>query len=303
MIQLKFHLMSPFTGRLPFTGGPLRAAFLNLLRQADAELSSQVHDASEVRTYSLDPFPYDRQFMTLFKEGEEYTFGVNLLDSEHYARAIRQLVIANRTGIRLYHHLFPVRRIDLEQVNLETTMASWVEEFKRARGNSVVVTMYFLTPTQLSMYGSDMGCLLPQPERVFPALLRVWNRINQATSLERVSDYREWVEKNVSVSYHRIHTETVPLGRGRDFVGFVGKVVYVVGDRNSPFAALTGGLARFAEVSNIGKNRTAGLGRVRTVLETAAEGRGRKTRIRRGESVSRTGRGQTKNTQTTSAKV
>ncbi|MHA1247370.1 MAG: CRISPR system precrRNA processing endoribonuclease RAMP protein Cas6 [Candidatus Thorarchaeota archaeon] len=295
MMQLRFHLMSPFSGRLPFTGGPLRAAFLSLLRQADAELSSQVHDASEVRTYSLDPFPFDKRFMTLFEEGEEYTFGVNLLNSEHYARAIRQLVIANRTDIRLYHHVFPVRRIDLEQVNPETAMASWVEEFKRAKGESVVVTMHFLTPTQLSVYGSEMGCLLPQPERVFPALLRVWNRINQATSLERVSDYRDWVEKNVSVSYHRIHTETVPLGRGRDFVGFVGKVVYAVGDRDSPFAALTGGLAKFAEISNIGKNRTAGLGRVRTVLEVGTERRGHNTR--RGEFVSRTGRRETKDSE------
>jgi CRISPR-associated endoribonuclease Cas6 len=170
-------------------------------------------------------------------------------------------------SVRIYHEVFPLKRIDFNVYDAGNAMEAWIDEFKNCFSNTIRIVMTFLTPTQLSAYGSDFACVLPQPERLFPSLLRVWNEIEKATSIEHVSEYRNWIESHVHVSAHRIRTVEVPLGRTRKVVGFLGRVVYSVSDAQSPLAYLTAGLAKFAQLSNVGKNRTAGFGQAFVRIE------------------------------------
>jgi CRISPR-associated endoribonuclease Cas6 len=261
MISLRFRVTSPFTGRMGFTGIPLRAGFLDMLRRYDRKLSNRVHDASTVRSYSLDPFLFDRNFATEFTQGDEYSFGVNLFDAESVSNAIRNMAIEGSSEIRIHHHHFPVRRIDFERHEGDELMNQWIAEDIDTEERSISIRMRFLTPTQLSQYGTDRACLLPTPEKVFTGLLRVWNTVGRATKVEQPSSYYDWINRNVYVSHHRIRTEKVPLGRSRSVVGFVGNVTFGVESVTEPFGQLTLGLARFAEICNVGKNRTAGLGK------------------------------------------
>ena len=268
MIELQFDVVSPFTGELGFTGTPLRAAFLSLLKGCSDQLSTEVHDERAVRTYALQPFAHDKEFRTVFEEGREYSFRVNLLDSDRYQDALRRFALTSRRSIRIHHEVFPLRRIDFISYDAGKTMETWIDEFKESFHDTIRIVMTFLTPTQLSAYGSDFACLLPQPERVFPSLLRVWNEIERATAIEHVSEYRNWVESKVHVSAHRLHTAEVPLGRTRKVVGFLGRVVYTISDAQSPLGYLTAGLAKFALLSNVGKSRTAGFGHVDVRIES-----------------------------------
>jgi CRISPR-associated endoribonuclease Cas6 len=254
--------MSPFSGTLNYTGSPLRAAFLNLVRDCDYELSNNIHETGAIRQYSLHPFPFNRQFNTNFNEGEEYRFKVNLLDADKFKDAIRNIALGINSDIRLHHHAFPIRRIDFDHNDANQLMTGWTEPVKEIDVKSIRIGMHFETPTQLSVYGSDYACVLPQPARVFTALLRVWESIEKSSTVEYTSEYRDWVEQNVHISRHRIRTAHVPIGRRRQVVGFVGDVDYIIDTADSQLVALTVGLTRFAEFSNIGKNRTAGFGKV-----------------------------------------
>lgn len=267
MISLEFHVMSPFSGSLDYTGSPLRAAFLNLMKECDGDLSQQIHAEGAIRQYALHPFPFDRRrFMTQFTEGEEYSFRINLLNADKFRDAIRSIALGIRSDMRLHHYKFPIRRIDFDHNDGDRLMAQWTEPVRTADADSMKVNMHFETPTQLSVYGSEYACVLPQPERVFTSLLRVWSSLERRSTLEYVSEYRDWVEQNVHINWHRLHTATVPIGRRRQVVGFVGEVVYTIDEVDSQLATLTLGLAKFAEYCNVGKNRTAGLGKVSVEL-------------------------------------
>ncbi|MCF2138273.1 MAG: CRISPR system precrRNA processing endoribonuclease RAMP protein Cas6 [Candidatus Thorarchaeota archaeon] len=266
MISLQFYLQSPFTGSLDFTGTALRGAFLNMLKSDDPELSKTLHDSHETRIYSLVPFPTDTRFQTLFNEGETYNFAVHVLDAGSLRTGIRNLIIRPPKTIRLHHYQFPVSRIDYTQLDFEALMAEWTDEFRSTLCTPYKIVMRFLTPTHLSHYGSDFSTLFPQPERVFPSLLRVWNNIDRLPLIERVSEYRDWVEQKVSISRYNLRTTEIRMGTRRKIIGFIGETVYSIHDNDSPFAALTASLSRFAELSNVGKNRTAGFGRVEVRL-------------------------------------
>lgn len=261
MIILRFYLESPFTGVFDYTGVPLRAAFLNILRQQDFELSSAVHDSIGVRSYSLDPFPHDRYFRTEFKQGNVYNFGLNLFGAGEPKKIIRAIANSYRDRIRIYNQQFLIKQIDIQQVDLSNMMERWMAEVDE-NTRLVSVPLRFLTPTQLSQYGNDFADLFPTPEKIFSGLLRVWNAVENSTALERVGEYRDWVNRNVHVSDYKLRTVKVPLGRGRVVVGFIGNVTYQIQNSDRHLSPLTYALARFAEFCNVGKNRTAGLGRV-----------------------------------------
>ncbi len=274
MISLEIHVRSLFTGELEFTGVALRAAFLSLLKQSDPELSKKLHDASSVQAYAIHPFDFGTCFKTQFVQGEEYSFTVHILDTEESGHSVRGIIMNRDALLDVYHQKMMVTQIDITRRSPDGLMSQWIKE--EVNQDIVRLPFMFKTPTQLSQYGSDCACLLPVPERVFPALLRIWNTVSGATRVERVTDYRDWVEQNVSVSRHRIRTTELELGRKRSFVGFIGEVVYNVRNAQEPFGRLTAGLAHFAELSNIGKNRTAGFGMVR--LLTRTENRSRELR-------------------------
>ncbi len=265
IVSLNIHVRSLFTGELDFTGVALRAAFLSLLRQNDPSLSTKIHDPSSVQSYALRPFEFDSDFKTHFSQGALYSFGVNLLNSNEYGDVLRHILMNRDLLFKVYHQNVVVTQIDIKSQIPDALMLQWT---KGAIENEMVrLALRFKTPTQLSQYGSERACLLPVPERVFPSLLRVWNTVSGATKIERVTDYRDWVEQNVSVSRHRIRTTEIELGRERPFVGFIGDVVYNVWNASEPFGRLTVGLAHFAELSNVGKNRTAGFGMVRLIRD------------------------------------
>jgi CRISPR-associated endoribonuclease Cas6 len=262
MITLRFHLTSPFSGEIGFSGIALRAGFLNYLREYDNELSGKVHGANGLRAYSIDPFPCNKRFITQFEEGQEYDFSVHLFRPSAFQDLIRKIVLNNCYRIRLYHHTFSMIRIDFERKVPSTMMKEWTRCVDESDRTPIRMRFRFETPTQLSNYGSDRAFLLPTPEKVFTGLLRIWNTMENATHLETTSEYHDWTTKNIYISGHNIQTVKVPLGRQRNILGFIGNIVYNIDVREDPLTKLTVGLAKFAEISNVGKNRSAGFGKV-----------------------------------------
>ncbi|NHI84351.1 MAG: CRISPR system precrRNA processing endoribonuclease RAMP protein Cas6 [Candidatus Thorarchaeota archaeon] len=283
MITLRFHLTSPFSGEIGFSGVPLRAAFLDFLRECNGELSERVHGAEGTRAYSIDPFPCDAKFNTHFEAGQEYVFCVHLFKPSAYQDVISNIALKNGHSLRLHHHRFPMNRIDFLRRAPHSMMQEWTDFLNDIEEGLIRLRFNFLTPTQLSEFGSDKASLLPTPEKVFTSLLRVWNTMENATKLERTGMFRDWVTKNVYVSGYYLRTVRVPLGRGRTVIGFIGNVVYNIEPDDSPLVNLTTGLARYAEICNIGKNRSAGFGKVEVDILNKSDNKGNRNAQARGD--------------------
>ena len=261
MISLRFHVTSPFSGEMNFSGVPLRAAFLNLLKEYNEQLSGNVHESDGLRAYSLDPFPCDSRFQTHFKEGDDYEFSVHLFKPSSFDDVLRKIALMSHDRLRIYHHYFPMRRIDFAQKSPSDLMTQWTKQLESIK-SSVRLRFRFHTPTQLSHFGNDRAYLLPTPEKVLTGLLRIWNTVEGATRLEHTGEYYDWINEHVYVSGHDLHTVKVSLGRKRNLVGFTGDIVYTIESSKDPLAKFTIGLVKFAEICNIGKNRSAGFGKV-----------------------------------------
>jgi CRISPR-associated endoribonuclease Cas6 len=254
-----------------FSGVVLRAAFLDLLRNHNKGLSDRVHGEAGPRAYSIDPFPCDGRFRTCFEQGEEYDFGVYLFRPSRFQGVLRDLAIKPDHEIRVLHHFFPLNRVDIDQTSPECLMEQWLEEKPDDSSRPLKMRFHFETPTQFSSFGSDYAYLLPTPEKLFSGTLKVWKTLEKCMTPEMSGSYRDWITRNIHVSGHRLRTVKVPVSRRRSILGFVGNVEYTMKQTDESLANLTFCLARFAELSHVGKNRSAGFGKVR--LETFPKSR------------------------------
>jgi CRISPR/Cas system endoribonuclease Cas6 (RAMP superfamily) len=108
--------------------------------------------------------------------------------------------------------------------------------------------------------------MFPDAVRVFSGLLRVWNKFSDSKcfSKEEFLAYKEWLTRNVGVCGYRLGTRLAVM-RDKKAVGFVGWCAYEMKDLESEWNRVTVMLAKYAEYSNIGGNKTAGYGVARTV--------------------------------------
>lgn len=261
LAEVQFHVESPISGTIPFTGPSLRSAFLQMARNYSTELGKILHDGAGSRPYAIDPLPFDCRLRTHLTEGELSSFSVRVLSSTGLLDDARAMILKQQDTIRIHNLEFPLRGIDFRQYDSKNLWEKCKARAKtqEARGS---IHISFQTPTQLSQFGSDMAYLLPDPEKVFSSLLRLWNLAAEEMIVEPIGDYRQWVQREVYVSRHKIKTSTAHLGQRRSVVGFVGDVTFSIRQYDSTLAPLTSVLAKFSELTNIGKNRTAGFGKV-----------------------------------------
>ena len=158
----------------------------------------------------------------------------------------------------------------MEQVSIESLTGNWLDEMSQTTDEPIKMRFRFLTPTQFSSFGSDHAYLLPTPEKVFSGLLKVWKTLERNTTPLLTGAYRDWITENIYISGHRLRTVKVQIRRGRALLGFVGEVEYNMKYSEDSMTNLTYCLARFAELCNVGKNRSAGFGKVS--IETPDKG-------------------------------
>ena len=262
MIRLCFHLLSQDDARIAFSGIALRAAFLEMVRNQNEPLGAWFHSGEGTRPYSILPLEFDRRFGTTLEAGEEYLFEVVLFDTTGLNEVIRDLVVAERDSVRLYKYELPVLQVEVRQIDPTIQMQKWIQD----TADTTVIHMSFLTPTQLSHFGTDRAYLFPSPDKVFSSLMRVWNTMESDFRSKHISEYRTWIERNVYVSRHKVRTYQLRFGQSRSLLGFLGDVTFSLEERRGEMADFTKGLAQFAELCNVGKNRTAGLGLVRATF-------------------------------------
>ena len=254
------NLVSSTTRQLPFTGVMLRGALLAIIKESQPELACLLHDAPGIRPFSLSLLtPHRRDFATLLIEGRTYQFRVTFLE-EHIMDTMLEFLTRDRPVFNLLGAELTTSHVELDRVTFLDLVAD-------SSTPIYSFSLRFLTPTCFSAWGSDVHYLYPDPVKVFPNLLRLWNRFCPSHALPRTSVYYDWVARNVIVTSYSLRTRTVRLGEARRTAGFIGVCHYRIRHtpQNQALAAFTNTLCRFGELANVGNNRTAGFGVVRYI--------------------------------------
>jgi CRISPR-associated endoribonuclease Cas6 len=237
-----------------FTGHVSRGLLLHILREVDPRVSQDLHQLDVVKPYSVTPL----QFKSKMRGDKGYVVDpaypcrtrFRFLKDDYAHYVIDYFSRKSTVGITdTTFHIASmiVKSKDYQEMEGET------EPLRSFR-------LYFKTPTYLAVLGSSFHYLWPDPSKVFPNLMRLWNTFTTAKkySKEEYVEYKAWLAENVGVAEHELRTRLVYLGR-RKITGFVGWATYEIGTIDE-WNKVTCILAKFAEYSNIGGNRTGGFG-------------------------------------------
>lgn len=262
--RIRLELLAEKEVELPrFTGYVSRGLLLTMLRRMNPSESERLHEPDARKPYSVTPLRFRARRRTergyLLDPSAPCRVEFKFMEDES-ARMLLDY-FAGRDGLLIYDTEFKVASITLDSASYEELEASEpVDSFR----------LIFRSPTYLSSAGSRWDLLYPDPVQLFTGLLRIWDTCTTGKRYGPggLEEYREWLRVHAGVTQHLLRTSLAEMARKRA-VGFTGWATYGL-DANDKWNRLTVTLARLAEYSNVGGNRTGGFGEVRYIPEQEA---------------------------------
>jgi len=238
-----------------FTGHVARGLLLHVVGQVDPSASGLLHELNVSKPYSVTPL----RFKSMSRCEKGYVLdplhachvSFRFLKDEYAAFLLKFFQQQNSVMI-----LDTVFRVASLAVNCKS-----YEDLERESTPVDELKLFFRTPTYFASLGSGYHWMFPDPVKVFCGLMRTWNLFSDGKRFGKDDyvAYKEWLTKNVGVSEYQLETKLAVMRR-KKATGFVGWVTYELKDEESPWNRTTCMLAKYAEYSNIGGNRTGGFG-------------------------------------------
>lgn len=248
-------LVMPF-----FTGHVARGLLLHFIRQVDPAASGLLHELNVSKPYSVTPL----RFRSSGRTSEGY-----VLDPLHPCsvsfRFLRDEYSAYLLSFFEKQNSALIFDTPFHIASMNIACKSYVDLEREAQPVGGL-TLDFKTPTYLANLNSCYHWMFPDPAKVFCSLMRYWNQFSDERrfSKEEYVAYKDWLGKTVGVSRYELQTRLMVM-RNKKAAGFTGWIAYEVGDKESAWSKVTCMLARFAEFSNVGGNKTGGYGQVKVV--------------------------------------
>jgi CRISPR-associated endoribonuclease Cas6 len=243
-----------------FTGHVSRGLLLHFIRQVDPAASGLLHELNVSKPYSVTPL----RFKSRNRAEDGYVLdplfpckvSFRFLKDEYSAYLLSFFQKQNTALV--FDTVFQIASMS---INCKS-YADLEREAQAVDG----FTLDFRTPTYLANLNSSYHWMFPDPVKVFCSLMRCWNQFSDERrfSKEEYVAYKDWLLKNVGVSRYELRTRMAAM-RDKKATGFTGYVTYELGDKESPWKGTTFMLARYAEFSNVGGNKTAGYGQTKVV--------------------------------------
>jgi len=238
-----------------FTGHVARGLLLHIVRQVDPTAANVLHELNVSKPYSVTPL----RFRSCSRTDSGYVLdpagpcfvGFRFLKDDLASYVLK--FFERQNSVMIFDAVFRIASLSVRGKSYSDLEheAEAVERFR----------LIFKTPTYLPCFGSKYRWMFPDPVRVFSGLMRVWNTFSDARrfSKEEFLNYKDWLTKNVGVCEYKLWTRLAVM-RERKAVGFMGWASYEMKDLSNEWGKVTVMLARYAEYSSIGGNKTAGYG-------------------------------------------
>lgn len=273
----------------PSAGREAHAAFLDIVRQNDADLAEQLHQPNQRRPFTVGLLQgfnhltaaqleeaFTRNQKVQVSPGQVYWLRITILDAAIFGVLFQHLITKPRAFIlRLGEARFEVSRL-IGSPEPCAGANSWAaySSFAEMSTFTHVQREYafeFATPTAFSMgqksWGKVMN-LLPEPAYVFESLAKQWEvfapaHLRLSAAGLNVRDFVGWCAESLIVAYYRLETRYLPSSKFAQ-PGFQGTITYEVKRAQASHEArwLTP-LAHFALFSGVGYKTSMGMGQAR----------------------------------------
>jgi len=238
-----------------FTGHVSRGLLLHIVRQVDPSASGLLHELNVAKPYSVTPL----RFKSRTRNEKGY-----ILDPQFPCR-VRFGFLKDEYATYLLNYFQKKNSVLVfdtpSQIASMSVNSKSYAEFEKEAASVDAFRLCFRTLTYFASFGSSFHWMFPDAEKVFSSLLKVWNLFTDSRKFtkEEYLAYKEWLTKNVGVCEYELHTQLAVM-RNKKATGFVGWVTYEMKDKENEWNKITYMLAKYAEYSNVGGNRTGGFG-------------------------------------------
>ncbi|MBS7630098.1 CRISPR-associated endoribonuclease Cas6 [Candidatus Bathyarchaeota archaeon] len=239
-----------------FTGYISRALFLHMMRAVDPGEAAELHESDVMKPYSVTQLMFKARLRSpsgyVLDPSYPCRVGFRFLSDKQFQKFMS--FFSKKNAVLISEVRFKIASMILKSIEYEELLKS--EPVKNFR-------LIFRTPTYLSSMGSRYESLFPEPLQIFSNLMRIWDSFSDSRVFgeEGLEAYKYWIKNHMGVSAYVLRTGLAEMGK-KKAIGFTGWVEYEM-DEQEEWNKVTLALAKFAEYSNIGGNRTGGFGEVR----------------------------------------
>jgi len=240
-------------------GAQLQAAFLNLIRQIDPELSQSLHDGDALRPYSLSLFQ-PKIGVDCDRPIKKVLIRIACLDDKIYPVLLKIALSGKQNN---YLHFSGVNFQISHLATTDERQPSWVgftsyqDLLSKAETlqKQHFISLDFGSATTFRQREKDVP--IPMPDSVFSGLARRWNSTTNVPELvpeEVIAKFSE----SVTVSQFQGETITVDIGDKLKKTGFIGRFTYrIINPEISFWCHL---LSEMVFFSGLGAKTSRGLG-------------------------------------------
>jgi hypothetical protein len=274
MIKLNFELY-PEDGRIkPYEhpyGYIFRGVIMKWLSETKPELVHLLHEYEEIRPYSINciirnKIPKIDFILVSYNDDLSQTLTQDLLSSD-------------KVKLKIGQKDYFISKISFEKINLKNLC----EQARPVRGFNI----NFATPVYFNTSMGDYPVRFPIPSLLFGNLANIWNDVSENSGEINREDFIEWINAHLYITGYKMRSAKREIGKRRPVVGGLGNATYranpinknyykkkleelersydyrFVNDDYEQNCRWLEILCRFGEYTNVGGNRTAGMGVIR----------------------------------------
>jgi len=251
----------------PF-GYVFRGVLMKWLSEIKPELVHLLHDYEQIRPYSINRY--------IHKHIPKIDFSLTTYNDSISDALLQDLLTDENAEFIAGEKKYYISKIMFEKVNLK-------QIFEQANPIKSL-NIRFATPTYFNTSMGDYPVRFPLPALLFGNLANIWNDISKEIAEIERDQFISWVNAHVYISYYKMKTVKRNIGKPKPVYGGIGNASFRVKRMNKMYykhvleelgrsqdheyvnqdyqdnCRWLEVLCRLGEYTNVGANRTAGLG-------------------------------------------
>ncbi len=272
MIKLTFKLF-PKDGRIkPYEhpyGYVFRGVIMKWLHEIKPELVHELHSFEKVRPYAIN--------CIIHKKIPKIHFVIVSMDDFLSETLLQDLITSERVKLKIGQKDYFISSIKFARIDVKRDL---VDKSKPIKGFNI----QFVKPIYFNTSMGDYSVRFPLPNLLFGNLANIWNdNVSDITLVDRNS-FINWVNAHIYISGYKLRTVKSEIGKSKPMIGAIGNASYRVTKINKKYyihfldenkssydykmvnedyrgnCRWLETLCMMGEYTNVGANRTAGMG-------------------------------------------